>query len=341
MTMFKSLFWYIICLATANGFVHTPFKSMKRSQLTMSDASFLNDGHEEFKAKVALRGLRSERFRHPIDRQATAQLQRIPGLEQIIRQGSPLVEEAVFLENISTSILVGPKQMSSLHGMLMEACRILDIKDPPQLYVKQNPVPNAYTMAIQGKKPFIVVHTSLIELMTPAEIQAVLAHELGHIKCEHGLWLSAANLITLGLLALGGLPGQLAAEALGQLVLPWQRAAEFSCDRAALLVAQDPEVVISTMLKLVGGVGASSLGEMGSLSAEEFLKQAEEYNRASNSPVGRMMRDSQQQTLTHPLPVIRAQELAKWSKSPEYKGLMRRGTPIADESDSSQTLSSS
>ncbi len=51
----------------------------------------------------------------------------------------------------------------------------------------QNPSPNAYTLAIAGRKPFIVVHSALLELMEPAEVQAVLAHELGHLKCDHGV----------------------------------------------------------------------------------------------------------------------------------------------------------
>jgi len=27
----------------------------------------------------------------------------------------------------------------------------------------------------------------------------VIAHELGHLKCDHGVWLTVANLLTLGL----------------------------------------------------------------------------------------------------------------------------------------------
>lgn len=49
----------------------------------------------------------------------------------------------------------------------------------PELYIRQNPIPNAYTLAISGRAPFIVIHTSLVELLTPEELQAVLAHELG------------------------------------------------------------------------------------------------------------------------------------------------------------------
>jgi hypothetical protein len=48
--------------------------------------------------------------------------------------------------------------------------------EPPELYVRQNPNPNAYTLAITGRKPFIVVHTSLLELLTLPELQAVIAH---------------------------------------------------------------------------------------------------------------------------------------------------------------------
>ena len=38
----------------------------------------------------------------------------------------------------------------------------------------QNPVPNAYTLAIGGQKPFVVVHTALLELLEPLEVQVSL-----------------------------------------------------------------------------------------------------------------------------------------------------------------------
>ncbi len=63
-------------------------------------------------------------------------------------------------------------------------------------------MPNAYTLAIAGKKPFVVVHTALLELLTPIEIQAIIAHELGHLKCDHGVWLTAANVLALGTVSL-------------------------------------------------------------------------------------------------------------------------------------------
>ena len=50
---------------------------------------------------------------------------------------------------------------------------------PPPPPLAQDQSPNAYTLAIAGRKPFIVVHTALLELLSLAEVQAVIAHELG------------------------------------------------------------------------------------------------------------------------------------------------------------------
>lgn len=56
---------------------------------------------------------------------------------------------------------------------MVEAAEILNV-EAPDLYVRQSPVPNAYTLAINGKRPFVVVHTSLVELLTRAELQVLI-----------------------------------------------------------------------------------------------------------------------------------------------------------------------
>lgn len=227
-------------------------------------------GPEKAKARVILKGLQADRFRHPLDQQVTEQLRMIPGLEWVVRRVMTVLEEAVYLDNISSAILVGPTQMPSLHASLVEAASILDLPLLPELYIKQSPVPNAYCMAIQGRRPFIVMHTSLIDLLTPAEIQVVLAHELTHIKCEHGVFITAANALAMGLYSVGGSLGRILGDRLSNMLFAWLRAAELSCDRGALLVAQDLDVVLSALLKLVGG--SQSLN--GQLSTEAFLQQA-------------------------------------------------------------------
>lgn len=82
----------------------------------------------------------------------------------------PVAEQVLLLENVSTSIRVGADQLPSIHRLLTEAATILQM-EAPELYVRQHPVPNAYTLAIAGHKPFIVMHTALLELLSPAELQ--------------------------------------------------------------------------------------------------------------------------------------------------------------------------
>lgn len=42
---------------------------------------------------------------------------------------------------------------------------------PDCVLILQHPVPNAYTLALSGRKPFIVIHTALLELLDPNELQ--------------------------------------------------------------------------------------------------------------------------------------------------------------------------
>jgi hypothetical protein len=80
-------------------------------------------------------------------------------------------------------------------------------------------------------------------------VQAVIAHELGHLKCDHGVWLTVGNVLASGTLTL--LP--LLTSTIEDALIRWLRAAELTCDRAALLVAQDPRIIISVLMKLAGG----------------------------------------------------------------------------------------
>ena len=273
-------------------------------------------------SKKALIGLNADRFRHPLDLQATNTLKQLPGVDIAIRSvlGS-VAEQFFYLNNIASSVLVSEKQLPDLHKLLIEACEILDL-EPPQLYVQQNPTPNAYTFAMRGKQPFVVLHTSLIEMLTPEEIQAVIAHELGHLKCEHGVYLTMVNLIVL---AANMLPpwGTVLAQSLQDQMLQWVRCAEFSCDRAALLAIQDPKVVMSVLMKLAGGSPTLSP----QLNLDAFIEQAKAYDSIGADSLGEMLQQAQTAQLTHPVPVIRAREIDRWASSVEYQKILDRRSP--------------
>ena len=268
---------------------------------------------------LSLIGLKADDFRHPLDLEATQALKQLPGLDLAVRSllGS-VAEEFFHINNIASSILVGENQLPDLHKLLLEACKTLDLS-VPQLYVQQNPTPNAYTFAMRGKKPFMVLHTSLIELLTPEEIQAVIAHELGHLKCEHGVYITLANIIVLaaGLLPNWGVP---VAQSLQTQMFEWLRCAEFSCDRAALLGTQNPRAVMSVLMKLAGG--SPTLAPQ--LNLDAFVEQARTYEAIGQTQLGEMLQATQTEQLSHPVPVLRTKEIDRWSSSQDYQQLLNK-----------------
>eukprot|EP01041_Mallomonas_annulata_P008771 gene8771-18141_t len=270
---------------------------------------------------LIFKGLEGSMFQHPVDSFATRQLSSLPFIQEAIRKLFQPIEDTLIVSNLSSAVLASPKQMPGLYNSVVKASEVLDM-EVPELYIRQNPTPNAYTLAVLGRKPFIVLHTSLIDLLTPAELQAVIGHELGHLKCEHGLWVTALNILIQGVDIIGGDFGRLLAFPLQRLLLRWQRSAEFTCDRAALLVAQDVKVVASVMMKLCGG----STNFASEMDVDAFIQQAETFEQAQKSLSGRLVSFASDSVTTHPVPVLRVKELIRWENSAQYKGLQRRAT---------------
>ncbi|KAH1030435.1 hypothetical protein J1N35_042609 [Gossypium stocksii] len=100
---------------------------------------------------LVFRDLDTDDFRHPLDKHNTLLLRAVPGLNEIGR--AILGNFSCFfylLFELGTSNLVLKDQLPELHKMVIEAAGILNI-EPPDLYVRQSPVPNAYTLAINEK----------------------------------------------------------------------------------------------------------------------------------------------------------------------------------------------
>jgi Zn-dependent protease with chaperone function len=270
-------------------------------------------------SKTPLIGLKADSFRHPLDLEATQALKQIPGIDMLVRNWlGPMAEQVFYVENIASSVLVGEQQLPDLHKLLLESCQILDI-EPPQLYIRQHPAPNAYTFAMRGKQPFIVLHTSLVDILTPEEIQAVIAHELGHLKCDHSVYLTPVNLLVLAAAIVPNI-GTIVAQAIQTQLLAWIRCAEFTCDRAALLATQNPKVVMSVLMKLAGG--SPTLAPQ--LNLDAFVAQARAYDDISKTELGEMVKVARTAQLSHPVPVLRAREIDRWACSQEYQSLLEK-----------------
>jgi Zn-dependent protease with chaperone function len=277
-----------------------------------------NEPHKKFA------DLSKHEYVHPADSKALAALRAIPGIDTALRKLLAVTgESAIRVMFMASAVKVTPKQCPDLHAKLQIACTTLGV-DMPELYIQQNPVVNAFTGGVE--KPIIVLHTSLIERLSDEETLAVIAHEVGHIHAEHVLYLTAARLIeALANASLARLiPGAeivkfLISAGISGALLAWARRAELSCDRAALLVTQDPHVIGRTMMKLCGGTLASKIDY------DLFLEQAREFEKNyDEKKLDKFWADILTSGLSHPFPVWRVSEILKWVDEGEYAELMKK-----------------
>ncbi len=258
---------------------------------------------------------------HPADSRALAALRAIPGIDVAVKKLLAVTgESAIHVIFMASAVRVTPQQCPDLHAKLQVACTTLGV-DMPELYVQQNPVVNAFTGGVQ--RPVIVLHSSLLERLTDEEVLAVIAHEVGHIHAEHVLYLTVARLLeALANVAITAAPvaalvAQLLSGTMRAALLAWARRAELSCDRAALLVTQDANVIGRTMMKLCGGTFASKVDY------DQFLLQARDFQKNyDDKALDRFWADIIASGLTHPFPIWRVSEILKWVDSGEYQRLM-------------------
>ncbi|MBV9924100.1 MAG: M48 family metallopeptidase [Acidobacteria bacterium] len=270
--------------------------------------------------RVPLKGLPVTAFQHPLDRQATENLKKIRGFDWLVGKFIEYGFERIdYITHIGGGIRVGPRQMSKHYAMLRECCDVLDVPEP-ELYVMQGGV-NAFTSG--HNHPFIVLETGLLELMDDDdEVMAVIAHELGHIKCGHVLYKTMARGIKPVLEIIGGsvpMIGKFVGSGIEAGLLTWSRRSELSADRAALLVMQDARPCVSMLMKLAGGTER----HVQWLDAEQFLNQARAYKEGlDQSTSDRLYRFIVNMRATHPFAVERARMLDEWVHSPEYNSIL-------------------
>ncbi len=271
-------------------------------------------------------GISSEAFRHPLDRQAEQALRNLPGFDLIARKFLEFIYERPQLVYLmGNTIQVGPRQYSTIYQMFRECVRDLDIYPEPALFVSQNPEANSY--ALGQDNPYIVINTGILDLLDEAEIRAVLAHELGHIKCGHTILIQMAMWAMSAASALGELTfgiGNVVTQGLIYAFFEWRRKAELSSDRAALLVMDDLNPVMSTMMKLSGGSNKYA----NECSLQEFIKQSENYQALDEDGLNQIYKfliynGAQGTMLTHPFPVERLHYLRAWAVSEEYQQIRR------------------
>lgn len=260
-------------------------------------------------------------FQHKADLEALESFKKVPMAATVLRKVNELWTEKLFyVKTIGDDLRLGPKQYPHIWEMYVEAARILDVPQLPDLYLDTSYEVNAFAFGM--KKYTIVLNSGLVDLLDDTELMAVLGHELGHVKCEHALYKSLAAILTdlggdvltsfFGVTQLIMLPIQAA-------LFAWSRKAELSCDRAALLCTQDPQATARALAKLGGG---GLRMRQDTLDIDQVLEQAKDYEKLDDSILLKGMQLYQHWHSSHPYPIYRAKVITEWAASDEYAKIL-------------------
>lgn len=168
---------------------------------------------------------------------------------------------------------VKPEEAPKLHAMLDRLSSEAGIPKP-KLYVVNNRTPNAFAFGRTQGSSGIAVHTGLLEVLNEDEVEAVLAHEVGHIKHRDVLVMTVASslpvMLYYAVLIFGGgndrerglgsimltFIGAIIAQLIGQLMVMWlSRRREYYADAFAAYATRKPELLMSALAKITYKAG--------------------------------------------------------------------------------------
>ena len=159
-----------------------------------------------------------------------------------------------------------------------------------EIFVTQNPLINAYAFGFI--RPYcIVLNSGSVRYLTQDELKVVVVHEMAHIKYYH----THALVYLQPFLVLPGI------NIVGMWVAGfWQRRAELTADRLALMYMRDTELVKQSLIKVhVGPDVAASMNQ----TARDWLQHTAER------PMNRLA----QTFSSHPFLVRRLSHIDRWS----------------------------
>jgi len=274
------------------------------------------------------RELDARHFAHPLDVSARRRMDRLidshPRIRSFFEAAERAAEQKHYMMHLADDTRLSRRQASSLYRMVEQISEAAGMPCP-RVFLDTQPYLNA--SALGQHEPIIAIHSALVDQCSESHVRAVIAHELGHIRCKHTFYRTVANGFAPVAALASALPGgSLIALALQWHLYDWMRKSELSADRFALLVTGDLDAVQGVVVHLAGG--SSSVRD--ELSTDEFRQQAKEYRDAVEaSQRNRSAMDKIEYYVTelmlnpdlptHPLPAIRFVEIEDWTKSRQYE----------------------
>jgi heat shock protein HtpX len=171
--------------------------------------------------------------------------------------------------------VVTPQEAPELHSMIERLCIQADLPKP-KVAVAQTDMPNAFAIGRSQKTATVCATTGIMNLLSPAELEGVMAHELTHVKNRDvaimtiaSFFASVASMILqFGFFFGGGGdsdddgPGFFAVILVSLVVyavsfflmMALSRYREFSADRGAALITGRPSALASALQKIASGM---------------------------------------------------------------------------------------
>lgn len=193
---------------------------------------------------------------------------------------------------------VDGRSSPELTRLAIEAAGKLDVHGV-ELFLVRSQQRNAYTFGL-GKPQTVVLYSSLLEIMDAEELKFVIGHELGHVALGH-TWLNTL----LG--GMAGVPTNVALSAVLTLAFKsWNRACEYSADRAGLIACGNLNKAILTLVELA----------LGDIRSQQQFQQALALLDRQDDGFGAGISEALQ---SHPMIMKRINQLQRYASSREYQ----------------------
>jgi heat shock protein HtpX len=175
---------------------------------------------------------------------------------------------------------VSPAEAPELHAMIERLCLQADIPKP-RIAVADTPMPNAFAMGRSQKHATICATTGILNLLSPAELEGVMAHEITHIVNRDVAIMTMASffasiasmIVQFGFFFGGGFGGGSSSDDDDNpsfmfvilvsvvvyivsflLMQALSRYREFAADRGAAVITGRPSALSSALLKISGSM---------------------------------------------------------------------------------------
>jgi heat shock protein HtpX len=207
----------------------------------------------------------------------------------VVIAGGLLLAQYYFSDQIALFAMkarrVSGEEAPELHALVERLCALADM-DKPKLAVADSDIPNAFATGRSPQAAVLCVTTGILRRLQPAELEAVLAHELSHVAHRDVAVMTIASFLGLvaGLITrmgfysglFGGFGGDGDRDrdnsALVVLVVilvsaivyalsflltrALSRYRELSADRSGAILTGTPSALASALVKVTGDMGA-------------------------------------------------------------------------------------